>query len=109
LVNGTPPIVNVDDIQLLPKSAMENNPQFKALREQYPRMRLSVEADQRKADMMPEIQPLGGGSQRFLIDYGLKEPCQACPAIAHATFGFDFDSTGKFQGAKFVKIIPVDH
>jgi hypothetical protein len=108
LVNGTPAIVNVDDLKLLPQAAMENGPQFKALQQKYPRMRLSVEADQRKTDMMPEIQSLGEGSQRFLIDYALKEPCQACPALAHATFGFDFDPTGKFLGAKFIKIVPMD-
>jgi hypothetical protein len=108
LVNGTPAIVNVDDFKLLPQSAMENDPQFKWLQEKYPRLRLSVEADERKADMLPQIRPLGEGSQRFLIEYALKEPCQTCPAVAHATFAFDFDPTGKFLGAKFIKIVSAD-
>jgi hypothetical protein len=108
LVNGTPAIVNVDDFKLLPQSVMENDPEFKVLQEKYPRLRLSVEADERKANMLPQIQSLGEGSQRFLIDYALKEPCQTCPAVAHATFGFDFDPTGKFRGVKFIKIAPAD-
>jgi len=108
LVNGTPALVNVDDLKLLPQSAMEKEPQFKALHVKYPRIGLAVEDDYRKADMMPEILPLGKGSQRFLIDYALKEPCQTCPAIAHASFGFDFDPSGKFLGARFIKLIPLD-
>ena len=106
LVNGTPAIVNVDDLKLLPRAAMENDPQFKALETKYPRLQLSVEEDHRKADVLPQILPLGGGSQRFLIDYALKEPCQPCRAVAQATFGFDFDPTGKFLGVKFLKVLP---
>lgn len=108
LVNGTPAIINVDDLTLLPKSSLENDPQYKALHLKYPRMRLAVEDDHRKEDMMPQVLELREGSQRFLIDYALKEPCQTCPALAYATFSFDFDPTGKFLGAKFSKIISVD-
>ena len=106
LVNGTPAIVNVDDFSLLPQSALENDPQFKALRLKYPRLRLSVEDDQRKTDMMPEVLQLGQGSQRFVIDYALKEPCLTCPVIAHSSFGFDFDPTGKLLGVKYIKTLP---
>jgi hypothetical protein len=108
LVNGTPAIVNVDDLKLLPQAAMENDSQFKALQTKYPKIRLSVDDDHRKADIMPQIVPLGKGSQRFVIDYALKEPCLTCPAIAHASFGFDFEPTGKFLGARFIKITPLD-
>jgi len=108
LVNGTPAIVNVDDLDLLPQSALENDPQFKMLRMKYPRLRLSVEDDHRKADMMPQVLPLGEGSQRFVIDYALKEPCLTCPVIARANFGFDFDPAGKFLGARFIKITPLN-
>jgi hypothetical protein len=107
LVNGTPTVVNVDDLKLLPQSAMERDPQFRALQAEYPRVRLSVEGDLRKTDTMPQILPLAGGSQRFVIDYALKDPCQTCPVIAHAGFSFDFDATGKFLGARFMRITPL--
>jgi hypothetical protein len=108
LVNGAPTIVNVDDLKLLPQPAMEKEPQFQALRAKYPRLRLVVEEATRSADVTPPILALGEGSQRFVIDYALKEPCQTCPAVAHASFGFDFDPTGRFLGAKFIKIESLD-
>ena len=108
LVNGTPAIVNVDDFKVLPQAAMENDPQFKALRTKYPRLRLSVDDDHRKTETMPEVLPLGKGSQRFVIDYALKEPCLTCPVIARASFGFDFDATGKFLGVKYIKTLSLE-
>jgi|SRR5579859_4389 len=108
LVNGTPAIVNVDDLTLLPQPAMEKDPQFQALRVKYPRLRLVVEEAARSADITPPILALGEGSQRFVIDYALQEPCQTCPAVAHASFGFDFDPAGRFRGAKFIKIASLD-
>lgn len=108
LVNGTPALVNVDDLNQLPQSAMVKDAQFQVLKVKYPRMRLVVEEADRKTDVTPAILALSAGSQRFLIDYALKEPCQTCPVVAHAGFGFDFDVTGKFLGVKFIKIAPLD-
>ena len=107
LVNGTPPIVNVDDLKLLPDSTMQKDPQFKALQGKYPRIELAIDESERKADVLPQTLPLGNGSERFVIGYILKEPCQTCPALAHASFSFDFDPTGKFAGARFLKVIPL--
>jgi len=106
LVNGTPAIVNVDDLQSLPQAAMEKNALFKALKDKYPRVRLAVDEGARKPDLMPQILTLGQGRERFIVGYALKEPCQTCPAVAHANFGFDFDATGKFMGTKFIQISP---
>jgi len=109
LVNGTPAIVNVDDLNSLPQPAMEKDALFKALKDKYPRVRLAVEEGERKPELMPQILTLGGGRERFIVDYALKEPCQTCAAVAHASFGFDFDTTGKFIGTKFIQITPVEH
>jgi len=106
LVNGVPAIVDVDNLKLLPQSTMEKDPQFSALRIKYPQLQLSVADDDRSTDIMPEMQALGEGSQRFVINYSLKEPCPACQVVAHASFGFDFDPTGKFLGVKFIKVNP---
>ncbi len=108
LVNGAPAIVDVDNLKILPQSTMEKDPQFSALRAKYPQIVLSVMNDDRGTDTMPEMQALGDGSQRFAINYSLKEPCPACQAVAHASFGFDFDPTGKFLGVKFIKVVPGD-
>ncbi len=108
LVNGTPAIVNVDDLSRLPQSAMEHDPQFQALRIKYPRLRLAVDEAERRTDTIPPVLSMGEGSQRFIIDYALREPCQTCSVVAHAIFGFDFDVTGRFLGVKFIKIAPFD-
>jgi hypothetical protein len=105
LVNGAPAIISADDPGRLPHAAMEKDPLFRALRAKYPQIRLAVENDQRNPNTMPEMQSLGEGSQRFIIQYALKEPCSACKTVAYASFGFDFDAAGKFLGAKFIKVV----
>lgn len=106
LVNGTPAIVDVDNLKLLPQSALEKDPHFTALRAKYPQLQLSVMNADRSTETMPEMQSLGDGSQRFVINYSLKEPCVACQTVAHASFGYDFDPSGKFMGVKFIKVVP---
>ena len=107
LLNGMPAIVNVDDLALLPQSAMEKDPRMIALRKSYPHLSLAVDTDQRQADAMPQTLGLSNGGQRFIIDYLLRDSCSSCPAVAHAGFGFDFDAAGQFLGVKFMQISPV--
>ena len=104
LVNGTPAIVDVDNLSELPRAAMEKDPQFEVLRKNHPAVALSVENDDRSAGSMPGMVALGDGSQRFIVNYSLKEPCRGCPTSAHASFAFDFDPTGQFLGTRFIEI-----
>jgi hypothetical protein len=108
LVNGNPAIVDVDSLNLLPHAVLEDDQHFKDLQTQYPHIALSVENDDRSAESVPEMVALGDGSQRFVITYSLKEPCTTCPTVARAAFGFDFDPTGKFLGARFLKVSTVN-
>jgi hypothetical protein len=102
-----PAIINVDDIAALPQSSMKKNAQFKALESKYPQISLVVDPEQRKNGTMPQILNLNDGRQRFIIDYSLKAQCPTCETIAHASFAFDFDATGKFLGSQFVNVAPV--
>lgn len=104
LLNGIPPVVNVDDISLLPKSDMEKDAQFATLHRNHPQLQLAVNDDQRRAESLPQIEPLGEGGEMFVIPYSLEEPCATCAPVGNAIFGFDFDSAGKFQRVKFLKI-----
>jgi hypothetical protein len=106
LVNGVPSIVDVDNLTMLPQHVMEKDSQWRALRSKYPQLQLTVVNDDRSADVSPEMHTLGDGSQQFVISYSLKQPCSACRPVAHASFGFKFDPTGKFLGVKFIKVIP---
>jgi hypothetical protein len=106
LLNGAPAIVDVDDIGLLPLAAMKQDAQFKALESKYSQINLVVSPEQRKDGAMPQILNLAGGRERFIVDYSLKTPCPSCETIAHASFAFDFDATGKFLGVQFIKVVP---
>jgi len=106
LLNGTPAIINVDDVARLPQSAMKKDAQFKALETRYSQMSLVVDPEQRKDGTMPQVLNLNGGRERFMVDYSLKAPCPSCTTIAQASFAFDFDATGKFLGVQFVKVVP---
>lgn len=106
LMNGIPALVNVDDLAMLPRSEMEKDPQFTALRRSHPQLQLAVTSDQRSPDASPQIEPLPGGGERFVILYALQERCDGCTPLAHASFGFDFDAAGEFLKVKFIKVTP---
>lgn len=104
LLNGVPALVNVDDISLLPRAAMEKDLRFAALRKIHPRLDLAVLDSQRTSDSSPKIEQLTGGGERFVIPYSLQEACGNCAPVAQASFGFDFDPAGTFLGVKFISI-----
>lgn len=104
LLNGIPAVINLDDVTVLPKSAMEKDPQYAALRQSHPKIQLVVNDDQRKAGSLPQIEWLAGEGERFVVPYSLQEPCAGCAPLAQATFGFDFDGAGKFIGTRFLRL-----
>lgn len=104
LLNGIPAVINLDDVTVLPKSAMEKDAQYAALHQSHPQMQLVVNDDQRKADTSPQIERLPGEGERFEVAYSLQDPCVGCAPLAQATFGFDFNDAGKFLGIKFLRV-----
>lgn len=104
LVNGVPPVVNLDDVTILPKSAMEKDSQYIALRQDHPQIALTVTDEQRKTDAAPNIERLANEGERFVVPYSLQEPCAGCAPLAQAIFGFDFNDAGKLVGIKFLKV-----
>lgn len=109
LMNGVPALINVDDLSLLPKTEMEKDARFKALRNDHPTLQLAVMDDQRQPGSSPQIEQLGEGGNRFVIPYSLKEACTGCVPVAHVSFGFDFDAAGQFLGVKFLGIRNLNH
>jgi hypothetical protein len=104
LMNGLPALVNVDDLAMLPQAEMEKDPAFGALRRSHPQLQLAVTSDQRSPDSSPQIEPLAGGGQRFVVRYALQERCDSCTPLGQASFGFDFDAAGEFLGVKFISV-----
>lgn len=104
LLNGIPAVINLDDVTILPESALEKDPQYAALLSSHPQMQLVVNDDQRKADSSPQLERLPGEGERFVVPYSLQEPCTGCAPLAQAIFGFDFNDAGKFVGVKFLRV-----
>ncbi len=108
LLNGYPSVINVDDLQRLPKDVMEKNPGWTKLRSKYPAVAISAEDAERSRDKMPEITHLPDGSERFTVQYALRNGCNSCELVGHATFSFDFDPSGELVLVRFVSISPVE-
>jgi hypothetical protein len=102
LLNGTPSVIDVDDLKLLPQTEMTRDPVFVAIVQRYPKVTLF--GGDRSSDAVPAGETLPDASQRFLIDYPLKDQCRACATVGQATFSFEFDATGRLVGVKFVKV-----
>ncbi|HEY9844727.1 MAG TPA: protease inhibitor I42 family protein, partial [Candidatus Caenarcaniphilales bacterium] len=58
---------------------------------------LSVWPGDRWNTRYPVSKKLPGGRQQFLVVYQL-QTCHACARLGEATFAFNFDATGKFDG-----------
>jgi len=104
LLNGIPAVISLDEVSVLPKSAMEKDSQYVALRQSHPQMQLAVNDNQRKTDASPQIERLPGEGERFVVPYSLQESCAGCAPLAQAIFGFDFSDAGKFVGIKFLRV-----
>jgi predicted secreted protein len=106
LVNGDPPIVDVDDIPLLPRESMELDKTYAAIKKKYPRV--TMWPGDRFHKQYPTLEVTPGGGQNFLVPYALRNFCHACEILGTAFFSFDFDKEGKFIGARFLRIeLPV--
>jgi len=106
LLNGTPGIINVDDLGLLPEAEMMKDPAYAALRGHHPQIKVFNE--DRPFKTMPPADSLPDGGQWFDIDYQLKDPCRTCVVLGHASFRFEFDPTGQLARVRFLKVTPVN-
>jgi len=102
LLNGSPAIIDVDDLSRLPQADMDKDPAFGALRKRYPKVTLFD--GNRSSESVPEMQTASDGTQEFTIDYPLKDHCRACAIVGTARFSFDFDPTGRLVRTKFLEV-----
>ncbi len=102
LVNGSPAIIDVDNSENLPIYDMETDSLYLRLKERYPRV--SIWAGDRGNTNYPAVKDLPHHGKSFIVNYRLKNGCFECPIIGYAEFAFDFDSTGSFKGARFLKV-----
>jgi predicted secreted protein len=96
LVNGNPSMIDVDNLQALPQSELDNNPAYQQLAKQYPN--ISLWLGDRYTANNPLMESLPGGGKRFIVNYVLRDQCHACATVGYTSFGFEFDLNGKLQG-----------
>lgn len=104
LVNGMPPLIDVDDYQFLPKTELPKNRQYAALLRRYPN--LAVFPGDRNGTGFIASSTLPGGAQSFVVPYVLVKGCHACARVGELKLAFQFDSQGKFSGAKVDSVAP---
>jgi predicted secreted protein len=101
LVNGEPPIVNVDDLQELPQDDLSADSAYRALAARY---RITIWPAERTGKHGPAVLHLPGGGQRFVVTYRLRDFCHACKVVGMAAFAFDFDAGGRFLGRRLIVV-----
>jgi predicted secreted protein len=101
LVNGDPPIIDVDDITLLPKEVMEQDKTYGAIRKSYPRLTLWP-GD--RSSKYPLVDPLPDGGQAFVVPYTLRNFCHSCEVLGTVFLAFDSDKEGKLMGIRFLRV-----
>ena len=104
LVNGDPPILDVDDLKKLNRAEMEQSPLYQAVKQKY--SRTDIWPGDRSDTMWPQVKPLPDGGQQFILGYPLLNGCHACQHVGLARFSWNFDAKGKFLGTKYIPSPP---
>ena len=103
-INGQPPIVNVENLNLLDRKTMTKSPQFKDLKFQFPKV--DVWPGDRDGKTWPNSQTVANGGIQFVVGYPLINGCHACARAGFALFTWNFTAQGKFLGTTFVGMTP---
>jgi predicted secreted protein len=94
LVNGTPPIIDVDDYKFLSQEDLRKNDDYAALLQKYPNV--GVFPADRYHTEQPVANLTANEGQEFQVEYLLQDGCHACARIGTLIVAFDFDSSGRF-------------
>jgi len=105
LVNGTPSLVDIDDLSRLPRAKLKSDPGWVTLIAKHPQATLWP--GDRSGMTGVKVESLPGGGQRFVADYLVLEGCHACARLARVHYAFEFDDMGRLLGARFVDLQPI--
>jgi hypothetical protein len=102
LVNGSPAMIDVDNIRQLSQDKMKQDHAYQSLAAAYPN--LSLWPGDRGDQTTIVAGTSGGGGQRFVVSYWLLDGCHACARLASVKFAFDFDAQGKFLRPSYLSL-----
>jgi hypothetical protein len=104
LINGSPAIVNGEDLKLLDNNGLHQSLQYQTLQGQFPKVGLWP--GDRDGQTWPSSQSGPNGGVQFTLGYPLRNGCRTCAHAGFALFNWNFDSAGKFQGTTFMGLTP---
>lgn len=104
ILNGDPPVLDVDDLKLLDGAAMNDNPNFKAVQAKFPYTMLAM--GDRASTFWPQVITEPNGNSGLILGYPLLNGCHSCPHVGLARFSWNFDRSGKFLNAAYVPTPP---
>jgi hypothetical protein len=105
LVNGEPPLVDVDEISRLRQAGLDANPAYMELKRAYPKVAL-FPGDRSNVRLPRSLGHGAGRGQRFVVVYELRDGCHACAIVGEARIGFAFDAHGRFVGTEVEQVRP---
>jgi hypothetical protein len=100
LVNGSPPLINVDNFRNLNFPQLRSTAAYLAIYHNY--RNVTFWQGDRGADG-PEVLNHG---REFVVGYFLRNLCHACAIVGRVSYAFDFDAAGKFLGTRLVSVTP---
>ena len=103
LVNGDPPLIDVDDSRYPSQEDQRKNADYVALLQQYPQM--SAWPAARGDTKLPSAISSATG-QQFDVEYRLRNGCHACAQVGTEVVAFLFDGSGRFLGTKTLRVRP---
>jgi hypothetical protein len=100
LVNGTPPLIDVDDRRNLSFPRMRSSTGYAEIHHRY-----------RNVTFWPGDRGASGpavaqNGREFVVDYLLRDLCHACAIVGRVSYAFDFDASGRFLGTRLVSVTP---
>lgn len=104
LVNGTPPLLDVDDLSRLDRETLAANRDYVSIARSYPN--IAIFPGRRSGARGPRAVRLQTGGQGFQVPYSLRDGCHACRIVGDAELRFDFDVEGRFVGIAVQRIRP---
>jgi len=104
LVNGSPPAVDVDNLQKLPKAEMAENLAWSQMSASHPGAALF------RGDRGGNMDPLAivhvDGSQEFVVAYKVLDGCATCAQLGVAFLGYEFNPKVRLTGTEFLDFSP---
>jgi hypothetical protein len=103
-LNGTPKVINAEDLKLLDNAGMQQSPQFQNTKAQFPNVNLWP--GDRDGTTWPNANTNSEGGKSFTLGYPLLNGCHACQNVGFVEFNWKFGPTGKFLGTSFMGMTP---